>query len=77
MLSEKYTKYKKTYNKYILLIKCGNFYISLNEDAIVINNIFKYKIIESTNFIKCGFPLSSLSKIEKKIRKIKNKLFSY
>ena len=71
MLKEKYTKYKNTYNKYILLIRCGNFYISLNEDAIVINNIFKYKIIESTNFIKCGFPLSSLSKIEKRLEELK------
>lgn len=27
------------------------------------NNIFKYKIDESTNFIKVGFPITSLNKI--------------
>lgn len=67
MLKEKYIDYKSTYKNYLLLIKCGNFYVCLNEDAIVFNNIFKYKVIENSNFIKCGFPLSSLSKIEKKL----------
>lgn len=70
MLKEKYIDYKSTYKNYLLLIKCGNFYVCLNEDAIVFNNIFKYKVIESSNFIKCGFPLSSLSKIEKKLEEL-------
>lgn len=70
MLKEKYIDYKKTYKNYLLLIKCGNFYVCLNEDAIVFNNIFKYKVIESSNFIKCGFPLISLSKIEKKLEEL-------
>lgn len=67
MLKEKYTEYKKTYKKYILLIKCGNFYLALNDDAIVLSSIFDFRIIESRNFIKCGFPLSSINKIEKKL----------
>lgn len=67
MLKEKYTEYKKTYKKYILLIKCGNFYLALNDDAIVLFSIFDFRIIESRNFIKCGFPLSSINKIEKKL----------
>ena len=54
MLKEKYTEYKKTYKKYILLIKSGNFYLALNDDAIVLSNIFKFKILESSNFINCG-----------------------
>lgn len=67
MLKEKYTEYKKTYKKYILLIKCRNFYLGLNDDAIVLSSIFDFRIIESRNFIKCGFPLSSINKIEKKL----------
>ena len=70
MLKERYTEYKKTYKKYILLIKCGNFYLGLNDDAIVLSSIFGFKIIESSNFIKCGFPLSSINKIEKKLNEI-------
>ena len=67
MLKEKYIEYKKTYKNYVLLIKCGNFYVCINEDATVLNNVFKYKINVSSNFIKCGFPSSSLSKVEKKL----------
>lgn len=44
MLKELYNKYKFDYKDYILLIKSGNFYICLNNDAIVMNNIFNYKI---------------------------------
>lgn len=70
ILKEKYTECKKTYKKYVLLIKCGNFYLGLNDDAIVLSNIFKFKILESSNFIKCGFPLISLCKIEKKLEEL-------
>jgi len=62
-VKEKYLIYKLEYSKYILLFKGGNFYISLNKDAIVMNNIFNYKIKESTNFIKTGFPINSLNKV--------------
>ena len=62
-MKEKYLIYKLEYSKYILLFKGGNFYISLNKDAIVMNNIFNYKIKESTNFIKTGFPINSLNKV--------------
>ena len=61
-MKNKYDFYKLEYKNYIILFKCGNFYIALNDDAIVMNNVFKYKIIESANFIKSGFPISSLSK---------------
>ena len=53
-----YIRYKYDFSDYILLIKSGNFYICLNKDAFILSNIFNYKIIESKNFIKSGFPLS-------------------
>ena len=65
MLKEKYNSYKEIYRDYVILIKCGNFYLSLNDDAIVMNKLFNYKIKETTNLIKVGFPITSLSKIEK------------
>ena len=65
-----YDKYKYDFNDYILLIKSGNFYVCLKSDAIIINNIFNYKIIESKNFIKTGFPLESLLKVINKLNEL-------
>lgn len=69
-MKEKYTKYKYDFNDYVLLIKNGNFYICLNKDALVLSNIFGYKIIETKNFIKSGFPIGSLEKIINKLNKL-------
>lgn len=66
-MKEQYLSYKKDYANYILLIKKGNFYISLNNDAYIMNNLFNYKIIESTNFIKTGFPINNLDKIKNEL----------
>lgn len=74
MLKEKYNTYKEIYKDYIILIKCGSFYLSLNDDAIVMNRLFNYKIKETTNLIKVGFPITSLSKIEKALE---NKHINY
>lgn len=63
MLKDVYNKYKLIYKNYIILIRNGNFYLALNDDSIVLNNIFKFKIIELKNFIKCGFPLDSIYKV--------------
>lgn len=62
-MKNKYNKFKCIYKNYIILIKNGNFYVALNDDSIVLNNIFKFRITESTNFIKCGFPLTSLTNV--------------
>ena len=67
MLKEKYDKYKEIYNDYLILIKNGNFYLALNDDAIVMNTIFNYQIKQSTNLIKVGFPHTSLNKIISKL----------
>ena len=65
-----YDKYKYDFGDYILLIKSGNFYICLKSDAIVVNNIFNYKIIETKKYIKAGFPLTSLSKVIDKLSEL-------
>ena len=63
-----YIKYKNIYNNYILLIKSGNFYISYNNDALLMHNIFNYKIVN--NGIKIGFPIQSLNKVITKLENI-------
>ena len=66
-MKEQYLNYKKDYDKYILLIKNGNFYISLNNDAYIMNKLFNYKILESTNIIKTGFPITNIDKIKNEL----------
>lgn len=52
---------KLEYKGYVLFIKSGNFYVSFDEDATVLNSIFNFKINELKNNIKVGFPISSLN----------------
>lgn len=50
------------YKDYLLIFKSGNSYILFDEDAIIINKIFEYKINDLKNNIKVGFPINSLDK---------------
>ena len=63
MLKEVYEKSKSTYKDYVVLLKSGNFYISFNKDAIIMNNIFNYQIKQVKDYIKIGFPIISINKI--------------
>ena len=45
-----------------LEFKSGNFYLSFDEDAVVLNKVFNFKINELKNNIKVGFPINSLEK---------------
>ena len=59
IMYEKYLNIKKDYKNYIVLIKKGNFYYSYDEDALVINYLFDYKIINN----KVGFPINTINKV--------------
>lgn len=67
MFNRQYIEYKRDFKEYVIIIKSGSFYTCLNDDAIVMNNIFNYKINESTNFVKIGFPINSLNKVLNKL----------
>ena len=73
-MKNKYDFYKLEYKNYIILFKCGNFYISINDDANIMNNILNHKIIDNGSFIKTGFPVFSLNKI---IIELENKQINY
>lgn len=62
MLDE-YLKLKETYPKSIIMIKKGNFFKCLNDDASIMNKLFGYKIIKLNKYIRVGFPINSLIKI--------------
>lgn len=63
-MKNKYDLYKIEFKNFIILFKCGNFYISINDDAFIMHNIFNHKIINTGKFFKTGFPISSLNKIQ-------------
>ena len=60
---EKYIKLKEKYPKSVIIIKSGNFYDCINDDAIIINKLFNYKITELSKYIRVGFPLTSLNRV--------------
>ncbi len=60
---EKYIKLKEKYPKSLIIIKAGNFYDCLNDDAIIINKLFNYKIKELSKYIRVGFPINSLNRV--------------
>ena len=60
---EKYIKLKEKYPKSVIVIKSGNFYDCINDDAIIINKLFNYKIKELNKYIRVGFPLTSLNRV--------------
>ena len=60
----KYNYYKLNYPSYLLLFKVGNFYLSFNDDTIILNRIMNYIIKDNNKYLKAGFPLNALRKIE-------------
>lgn len=60
---EKYIKLKEMYPKSLIMIKAGNFYDCINDDAIIINKLFNYKIKELSKYIRVGFPINSLNRV--------------
>ena len=60
---EKYIKLKEKYPKSLIIIKAGNFYDCINDDALVINKLFNYKITELSKYIRVGFPVANINKV--------------
>lgn len=63
MLNNIYMMYKQTYKDFVILIQSGSFYTTFGDDALILNNLFSYKIKILDNNIKAGFPISILNKI--------------
>ena len=62
-LYQKYEKLKENNEDLIYLFLCGNFYIALDSDAIILNELFGMKLTKFSNLCaKCGFPKNSLEK---------------
>lgn len=59
---------KLDYKEYVILFKSGNFYIAFDEDSIILNKIFNYKIVDLKNNVKNGFPISKLDIIINRLK---------
>lgn len=66
MIYDKYIDLKNKYLEYIIMIKVGNFYHSYDDDGIILNYLFNYKIKDNSIV---GFPVSSLDKIKRRLEK--------
>lgn len=61
---------KLEYKEYIILFKSGSFYVSFDEDSLILNKVFNYKLLELKNNIKAGFPLNSLDTVINKLKEL-------
>lgn len=71
MLNNNYTYYKLNYPKHIVLVNNGNFYVTFDNDAIIMSSIFNYKVKEFKNLVIVGFPVNSLYKIISRLDSLK------
>ena len=67
---ENYIDLKLTYKNYLIILKTGVFYISINEDAFILNKLFSYKIKEFNNYKRIGFPINGLNKVLKRLERL-------
>ncbi len=59
MFKSIYFSLKSNNKKYVVIVNCGKFYRSFGDDALVIHEIFKYKIHDMI----VGFPDNSLESV--------------
>ncbi len=70
-MSEKYLDLKKEYSSFVVIIKSGIFYITLNEDAKILSYLFDYKVKDNSDSLIVGFPTSSIDKVTNKLEELK------
>ncbi len=70
-LIDKYNDYKERFPKYVIIIKCGNFYEVFNEDSYVIHNLCNYKVRIIGDYRKLGFPILAYNKVIDNLNKRK------
>ena len=68
-LYDKYERLKSNDSLCLYLFLCGNFYIALDSDAMILNELFDMKLTKFSNLCdKCGFPKNALVKYEKMLK---------
>ena len=67
---EMYYKYRLEYKDFLLFIKVGSFYELFDNDSLIINSIFYYKLKRIKDTIKTGFPANKIDYVTKLIGNI-------
>ena len=60
-------KIKEVHPDYVAIFKVGSFYHTYGKDSYVIAGLFDYVIKPSGDTITCGFGLSAINKVKKKL----------
>jgi DNA mismatch repair ATPase MutS len=68
-LREKYNLLKGKDSSKIYAIKCGIFYVFLDDDAQLISEIYKFKLNACGSSYKCGFPVEAIKNYRTKMEK--------
>lgn len=63
-LFDLYEVNRNKYDKYVILIKAGNFYEAFNEDCFLLNNLFNFGL-------RTGFPVIAYNKVLDKLNAFK------
>ena len=63
-LKDRFSSIKNRYLNDIVLIKSGSFYITFDQDAIIMNYLFSYQITSG----KIGFPLKNIEKVKNELK---------
>lgn len=71
IMFEKYYEYKSKYKDYVIFIKAGTFYETLEKDALILSELLGYKIKRFSKSFKCGFPVSKIDDVLNVIKKNK------
>lgn len=72
---EKYYKYKLEHKDSIIFIDVGSFYETLDNDALIINKIFNYKLTLSSSLLKAGFSKSKIDDIKEQLNELRINYF--
>ena len=62
---------KEIHQNDIIFLKVGQFYHCYGKDAVIISYLFDYTIKKLDNIYDCGFPITSINKIEAKVEDLK------
>lgn len=62
-IKDKYQELKKRYPESLILLQSGNFYITYEDDALLLHHLFSYQLSKG----KVGFPRQNLKKVCSKL----------
>ena len=66
-----YNIFNDRYSEYVIMIKSGHFYEVYGDGAIILNNLFNYKIKNVSGGIRVGFPVGGFNRVTDKLSKFK------